>query len=68
MTGIMMATVRYVASGAGHTKSQAAWFLFHRVYIHYFCQIMIKLRTASQLSMNASHINVNRKSAQPVRH
>jgi hypothetical protein len=30
---IMMATVRYVASGAGHTKSQAAWFLFHRVYI-----------------------------------
>jgi hypothetical protein len=28
----MMATVRYVASGAGDTKSQAPWFLFHRVY------------------------------------
>jgi hypothetical protein len=28
----MMATVRYVTPGAGHTKSQAAWFLFHRVY------------------------------------
>jgi hypothetical protein len=32
-TRIMMANVRYVAPGAGHTKSQAAWFLFHRVYI-----------------------------------
>jgi hypothetical protein len=25
-TRIMMATVRYVAPGVGHTKSQAAWF------------------------------------------
>jgi hypothetical protein len=31
-TRIMVATVLYVAPGAGHTKYQAAWFLFHRVY------------------------------------
>jgi hypothetical protein len=34
-TRIMMAAVRYVAPGAGHTKSQAAWLLFHRVYIRW---------------------------------
>jgi len=31
-TGIMMATVRHVTSGAGRTKFQAAWFLLNRVY------------------------------------
>jgi hypothetical protein len=33
-TQIMMASVRYLAPGAGHTKSQVACFLFHRVYKH----------------------------------
>jgi hypothetical protein len=31
-TRIMMATVRYVASGVGLRQFQAAWFLFHRAY------------------------------------
>jgi hypothetical protein len=33
MIQIMMATACYMASGVGPRKFQAAWFLFHRVYI-----------------------------------
>jgi hypothetical protein len=49
MTGIMMATVRYFTSGAGHTKSQAAWFLFHRVY---------KYRTGTSFSIGEARAHL----------
>jgi hypothetical protein len=36
----MMATVRYVASGAGHTKFQSTLILFQGVYMPSACSVL----------------------------
>jgi hypothetical protein len=55
---IMMSTVRYVASGVGLRKFQAARFLFHRVYITKTAGLMLYSEIIAVCCVNHVHTSV----------